>query len=109
MGNPLVARMQGFGTTIFAQMSELALSTSAINLGQGLPDSDGPRVMLDAAVDAINSGLNQYPPGIGVPELRIAIALAGGVRPPRCCGFLTSPLTRPPCGRHSPRGPAWSC
>jgi N-succinyldiaminopimelate aminotransferase len=74
MGNPLVARMQGFGTTIFAEMSELALSTGAINLGQGFPDTDGPRVMLDAAIDAINSGRNQYPPGIGVPELRIAIA-----------------------------------
>jgi N-succinyldiaminopimelate aminotransferase len=66
--------MQGFGTTIFAEMSELALSTGAINLGQGFPDTDGPRVMLDAAVDAITSGRNQYPPGIGVPELRIAIA-----------------------------------
>jgi N-succinyldiaminopimelate aminotransferase len=66
--------MQGFGTTIFAEMSELALSTGAINLGQGFPDTDGPQVMLDAAVDAITSGRNQYPPGIGVPELRIAIA-----------------------------------
>jgi N-succinyldiaminopimelate aminotransferase len=66
--------MQGFGTTIFAEMSELALSTGAINLGQGFPDTDGPRVMLDAAIEAISSGRNQYPPGIGVPELRIAIA-----------------------------------
>jgi len=74
MGNPLVARMQGFGTTIFAEMSELALSTGAINLGQGFPDTDGPQVMLDAAVDAICSGRNQYPPGAGVPELRLAIA-----------------------------------
>jgi len=74
MGNPLVARMQGFGTTIFAEMSELALSTGAINLGQGFPDTDGPQVMLDAAVDAISSGRNQYPPGAGVPELRLAIA-----------------------------------
>jgi len=74
MGNPLVDRMQGFGTTIFAEMSELALSTGAINLGQGFPDTDGPRVMLDAAIEAISSGRNQYPPGIGVPELRSAIA-----------------------------------
>src|SRR5665811_2339934 len=74
MGNPLVARMLGFGTTIFAEMSELALSTGAINLGQGFPDTDGPREMLDAAIDAINSGRNQYPPGAGVPELRLAIA-----------------------------------
>ena len=74
MGNPLVARMQGFGTTIFAEMSALAVSTGAINLGQGFPDTDGPREMLDAAVDAIRSGRNQYPPGAGVPELLTAIA-----------------------------------
>ena len=74
MGNPLVARMQGFGTTIFAEMSALALSTGAINLGQGYPDTDGPREMLDAAVEAISSGRNQYPPGAGVPELLAAIA-----------------------------------
>ena len=74
MGNPLVARMRGFGTTIFAEMSELALSTGAINLGQGFPDTDGPREMLDAALLAISSGRNQYPPGAGVPELRQAIA-----------------------------------
>ena len=74
MGNPLVARMQGFGTTIFAEMSALALSTGAINLGQGFPDTDGPRAMLDAAIDAISSGRNQYPPGSGAPELLDAIA-----------------------------------
>ncbi len=74
MGNPLVARMQGFGTTIFAEMSALASSTGAINLGQGFPDTDGPREMLDAAIDAISSGRNQYPPGAGVPELLAAIA-----------------------------------
>jgi N-succinyldiaminopimelate aminotransferase len=74
MGNPLVGRMQGFGTTIFAEMSALALSTGAINLGQGFPDTDGPREMLDAAIEAISSGRNQYPPGAGVPELLEAIA-----------------------------------
>jgi N-succinyldiaminopimelate aminotransferase len=74
MGNPLVGRMRGFGTTIFAEMSTLALSTGAINLGQGFPDTDGPREMLDAAIEAISSGRNQYPPGAGVPELLDAIA-----------------------------------
>ncbi len=74
MGNPLVARMQGFGTTIFAEMSALASSTGAINLGQGFPDTDGPREMLDAATAAIGSGRNQYPPGAGVPELLSAVA-----------------------------------
>src|ERR1035437_8287927 len=74
MGNPLVARMRGFGTTIFAEMSELALRTGAINLGPGFPDSDGPREKLDGAIDAISSGRNQFPPGAGVPELRLAVA-----------------------------------
>ena len=74
MAGSLVARMQGFGTTIFAEMSALAASTGAINLGQGFPDTDGPQQMLDAAKAAIDSGRNQYPPGPGVPELLEAIA-----------------------------------
>jgi len=70
----LVARMGEFGTTIFAEMSALAASTGAINLGQGFPDTDGPPEMLEAAREAIASGRNQYPPGPGVPELLDAIA-----------------------------------
>ena len=70
----LTRRLQGFGTTIFAEMSALAMTTGAINLGQGFPDTDGPQVVADAAVSAIRAGHNQYPPGIGIPELRRAIA-----------------------------------
>ena len=70
----LTAKLQGFGTTIFAEMSALATATGSVNLGQGFPDSDGPREVLDAAIDAINGGLNQYPPGPGMPVLRQAIA-----------------------------------
>jgi N-succinyldiaminopimelate aminotransferase len=66
--------MRGFGTTIFAEMSALAVHTGSINLGQGFPDTDGPAEVLQAAVDAIRSGHNQYPPGPGIPELRYAIA-----------------------------------
>jgi N-succinyldiaminopimelate aminotransferase len=66
--------MQGFGTTIFAEMTALAVRTGAINLGQGFPDTDGPSAMLEAAVEAIRSGANQYPPGPGIPELRAAIS-----------------------------------
>jgi N-succinyldiaminopimelate aminotransferase len=69
----LGAHLQEFGTTIFAEMSALAVETGAINLGQGFPDTDGPDVVKQAAIDAIVAGRNQYPPGIGVPELRHAI------------------------------------
>ena len=71
---PLVARMRPFGTTVFAEMSALAARTGAINLGQGFPDTDGPKSMLDAAAEALFSGHNQYPPGPGIPALRAAIA-----------------------------------
>ncbi|MFE2063283.1 pyridoxal phosphate-dependent aminotransferase [Streptomyces sp. NPDC059467] len=68
-------RLAEFGTTIFAEMSALALSTGSINLGQGFPDTDGPEEVREAAVRALREGRgNQYPPGPGVPELRTAIA-----------------------------------
>jgi N-succinyldiaminopimelate aminotransferase len=70
----LASRLQGFGTTIFSEMSALAVATGSINLGQGFPDTDGPPEVLDAAVAAIREGHNQYPPGIGIRELRAAIA-----------------------------------
>src|SRR5215467_7302135 len=61
-------------TTIFTTMTALAESTGAINLGQGFPDEDGPTVVIDAAVDALRSGHNQYAPLPGIPALRQAIA-----------------------------------
>ena len=70
----LASRLHGFGTTIFAEMSALALATGSINLGQGFPDVDGPPVVAEAAIGAIRAGHNQYPPGPGIPELRAAIA-----------------------------------
>ena len=60
--------------TIFAEMSALALSTGAINLGQGFPDEDGPAEVLEAARQAISDGINQYPPGVGFSVLREAIS-----------------------------------
>lgn len=62
------------GATIFAEMTALAARTGAINLGQGFPDSDGPPEVLEAARQAISDGVNQYPPGRGMPALREAIA-----------------------------------
>ncbi len=71
---PLVERMAGFGTTIFAEMSALAEQTGAINLGQGFPDTDGPPEIVEAAIAAMRAGHNQYPPGPGIPALRRAIS-----------------------------------
>lgn len=74
MSDPLVTRMQPHAETIFATMSALALEHDAVNLGQGFPDTDGPEPVLEAARRAITDGHNQYPPSIGVPELRAAVA-----------------------------------
>jgi N-succinyldiaminopimelate aminotransferase len=70
----LAPRMQPFTTTVFAEMTALAVRTGAINLGQGFPDTDGPSSLLEGAVTAIRSGANQYPPGPGTPVLREAVA-----------------------------------
>ena len=70
----LASRLAGFGTTIFTEMSALAERTGSINLGQGFPDEDGPSAVLEAAVQAIRDGHNQYAPLPGVPALLDAIA-----------------------------------
>jgi N-succinyldiaminopimelate aminotransferase len=70
----LVSRLQGFGTTIFSEMTALAQAHEAVNLGQGFPDEDPPREVVDAAVAALRAGHHQYAPGPGVPPLRAAIA-----------------------------------
>ena len=67
-------RMTGLGTTIFAEMSALAQRTGSVNLGQRFPDTDGPPQVIEAAVEAVRTGQNQYAPGTGVPELRTAVA-----------------------------------
>jgi N-succinyldiaminopimelate aminotransferase len=66
--------LERFTTTIFAEMSALAVRTGSINLGQGFPDTDGPAEVSEAAVAAIRAGHNQYPPGPGLPDLRRAVA-----------------------------------
>lgn len=69
--NPVYARM---GTTIFEAMSARARATGAINLGQGFPEAQGPADILDAAAKALTEKSNQYPPMLGIPELRAAVA-----------------------------------
>ena len=67
-------RLEGLGTTIFTEMTALAVTHGAINLGQGFPDTDGPQQVTEAAVAAVRAGHNQYAPLPGVPQLRDAIA-----------------------------------
>src|SRR3979490_2674150 len=69
-----VRRLEPYAVTIFAEMSALAARIGAVNLGQGFPDEDGPPAMLKTAENAIAEGINQYPPGPGIPALREAIA-----------------------------------
>src|SRR3954470_24451338 len=69
--NPIFATLP---TTIFEVMSGLARDTGAINLGQGFPDDPGPEDVRRKAADAVLTGWNQYPPMMGLAELRQAIA-----------------------------------
>jgi N-succinyldiaminopimelate aminotransferase len=73
-GAGLLSTDGSIAATIFAEMSALATQTGAINLGQGFPDEDGPAEVLAAATEAIRNGTNQYPPGRGIPDLRLAIS-----------------------------------
>ncbi|NNG04912.1 MAG: aminotransferase, partial [Inquilinus sp.] len=64
----------GVGTTVFEVMSRLAREHDAINLGQGFPDGNGPEDVRKTAAEALLTGWNQYPPMLGLPELRRAVA-----------------------------------
>ena len=64
----------GLPTTVFETMSQLARQHDAVNLGQGFPDDPGPRDVREKAAEAVLDGWNQYPPMMGVPELRQAAA-----------------------------------
>lgn len=66
--------LSGYGTTVFEVMSRLAIEHETINLGQGFPDEEGPQTLLEALDDATRRFPNQYPPMMGVPELRRAVS-----------------------------------
>ena len=70
----LTTRLQGFGTSIFTEITILANRFGALNLGQGFPNFDGPEVIKEAAIEAIRSGANQYLRSMGLPALNAAIA-----------------------------------
>ena len=68
------ATLSSYGTTIFESMSALAREHAAVNLGQGFPDDRGPLALRQAAADYVMEGHNQYPPMMGMPALRQAVA-----------------------------------
>ena len=70
----LQSKLPRVGTTIFTVMSALATEKNAVNLGQGFPDFDCDPKLVNAVTDAMQRGLNQYPPMAGVPVLREAVA-----------------------------------
>lgn len=74
MGDHLAKRVAGFGTSVFTEMSRLAVQHGAVNLGQGFPDFAGPDFVKEAAIQAIRADLNQYAVSHGTPGLRRAIA-----------------------------------
>lgn len=71
---PANSILAGYGVTVFETMSRLAMETGAINLGQGFPDEDGPEHLRRLAAESAIDGPNQYPPMLGIPELRQAVA-----------------------------------
>ncbi len=71
---PANSILSGFGTTVFEVMTRLAIEHQTINLGQGFPDEDGPDSIKAIVDQATQDGPNQYPPMLGIPELRQAIA-----------------------------------
>src|SRR3954451_16925025 len=87
MSDRLAGRLHQGPPTNFTTMYALAVRTRAIKLGQGFPDTDGPASMIEAAVEALRGGRNQYAPGPGVPELREAVAR----HQQRCYGIELDP------------------
>src|SRR5215469_6500894 len=70
--NPIFANVE---TSVFETMSRLARELNAVNLGQGFPDDPGPADVRRKAAEAVVEGWNQYPPMMGLPELRAAVAM----------------------------------
>jgi N-succinyldiaminopimelate aminotransferase len=69
MRRALSRKLDGFGTTIFSEMTRLAIEHGAVNLAQGFPDFDGPEFAKEAAIAAIRAGHGQYARVTGIPDL----------------------------------------
>ena len=74
MLSPLARRLEGFGTTIFTEMTRLAIEHGAVNLAQGFPDFDGPDFVKEAAIAAIREGKGQYARMTGIPDMHTALS-----------------------------------
>ena len=74
MRPPMARRLEGFGTTIFTEMTRLAQEHGAVNLAQGFPDFDGAEFVKEAAVTAIRRGFGQYARMSGIPEIHASLA-----------------------------------
>ena len=74
MSERLAKRVAGFTTSVFTEMSRLAIRHRAVNLGQGFPDFPGPDFVKEAAIQAIRADQNQYAVSHGTPRLRRGIA-----------------------------------
>lgn len=70
----VASRLAPFGNTVFTEITARARSHGAVDLGQGYPTWEGPDFVKEAAIDAIRHASNQYPPSMGIPELRQAVA-----------------------------------
>jgi aspartate/methionine/tyrosine aminotransferase len=68
------SRLLRFDESIIREMTRHAVEYGAINLSQGFPDFDAPAEVLEAAVEAIRSGVNQYTVTWGYPPLRAKLA-----------------------------------
>jgi N-succinyldiaminopimelate aminotransferase len=71
---PLSRKLEGFGTTIFTEMTRLANERGAVNLAQGFPDFDGPEFVKEAAIAAVRAGRGQYARMSGIPEIHAALS-----------------------------------
>ena len=86
----LVQRMRPHSDSVFGHYSARAAALGAVNLGQGFPDTDGPALLKDIAIAAINDGSgNQYPPRNGTPDLLAAVC----EHQQRFYGLTYDPLT----------------